>query len=172
MFHYDTCCVRWCTLCINQRYKEAFQKNLHHPEAGARLKQSQTIDHQNWQAIIKLAAYWNRRSRRCGYAFEAITLGGINLFTGATSSGRRSTLHTEKEHNLSHRYKNEILKKKEVVIFIIKIDTLIKIFIGNGGVYYCVRVYYIHIFGHCLQQKSTRFLKPNSCISNIPSIFC
>ena len=80
--------------------------------------------------------------------------------------------HTEKEHNLSHRYKNEILKKKEVVIFIIKIDTLIKILIGNGGVYYCERVYYIHIFGHCLQQKSTRFLKPNSCISNIPSIFC
>ena len=59
MFHYGTCCVRWCTLCINQRYKEAFQKNLRHPEEGARLKLSQTIDMttrtgkllSNWQPI-------------------------------------------------------------------------------------------------------------------------
>lgn len=72
------------------KYKEAFQKNQLQLEAGTRLKHSQTLDHQNWQAIIKVAAYRNRRSRRCRYAFEAITMDGINLFTEGASSGRQS----------------------------------------------------------------------------------
>lgn len=71
------------------KYKEAFQKNQLQLEAGTRLKHSQTLDHQNWQAIIKVVAYRNRRSRRCRYAVEAITMDGINLFTGA-SSGRQT----------------------------------------------------------------------------------
>lgn len=37
-----------------------------------------------------MAAYRNRRSRRCGYGFEAINLEGTRLFTGASSNGRQS----------------------------------------------------------------------------------
>ena len=97
-------------------YKEAFQKNLHQPEAGARLKQSQTIDHQNWQAIIKVAAYGNRRSRRCGYAFEAITWGGINLFTGAASSGRWSILLANQEVVLEAMIKAKEAGLRRIII--------------------------------------------------------
>lgn len=72
------------------KYNEAFQKNQLQPEVGTRLKHSQTLDHQNWQAIIKVATYRNRRSKRCRYAFEAITMDGINLFIEGASSGRQS----------------------------------------------------------------------------------
>ena len=53
-------------------------------------KQTQFIPHQNWQVLIKVAAYRNRKSRRCGFAFETIKLSGGTLFKGGANSGRKS----------------------------------------------------------------------------------
>ena len=46
--------------------------------------------HQSWQLIIKLAAHKNRKTKRCGYAFEAIKLDGDILFIGGANSGRKT----------------------------------------------------------------------------------
>ena len=37
-----------------------------------------------------MAAHRNRRSKRCGFAFEAIKLNGDTLFKGGANSGRHS----------------------------------------------------------------------------------
>ena len=53
-------------------------------------KQTQIIPHQNWQVLIKMAAYKNRKSRIYGFAFKAIKLNGGTLFKGGANSGRKS----------------------------------------------------------------------------------
>ena len=44
-----------------------------------------------------MAAYKNRRNKRCGYAFEARNREGVLLFRGGSSSGRLSTHLTMQE---------------------------------------------------------------------------
>ena len=43
---------------------------------------------QNWQVLIEVAASRNRRTKRCGFAFEARRMDGALLFRGGTSCGR------------------------------------------------------------------------------------
>ncbi|KAL0003126.1 hypothetical protein SO802_016907 [Lithocarpus litseifolius] len=70
--------------------KEAFKDSVLNPRPGI-VKQRQTSTQQHhWQTIIKVAAYRHRRTRRYGYAFEAIDLEGTRLFIGASTSGRQS----------------------------------------------------------------------------------
>ncbi|KAK9997098.1 hypothetical protein SO802_021784, partial [Lithocarpus litseifolius] len=75
------------------RYKEAFKDSVLIPRPGI-VKQPQTSTQHHWQTIIKVAAYGHRRTRRYGYAFEAIDLEGTRLFIGASSSGRQSVVLT------------------------------------------------------------------------------
>ena len=71
------------------RYREAFQKNQEQ-KINTSQKQLQSVSNQNWQVLIKVAAHRNRRSKRCGFAFEAIKLNGGTLFKGGANSGRHS----------------------------------------------------------------------------------
>ena len=71
------------------RYQEAFQQTKEQ-ESNTRQNHFQPVTNQNWQILIKVAAYRNRKSKRCGYAFEGIKLDGSTLFTGGASSGRQT----------------------------------------------------------------------------------
>ena len=80
--------------------------------------------------------------------------------------------HTEEGHNLCHRYKSEILKKKNGSSYIHNKSWHSNYNFLLEMVEYILMKGCITFTSLVIQQKSTRFLKPNSCISNIPSIFC
>ena len=73
------------------RYREAFQS-----QQGQRQrykpKPSISILTQSWQVLIKVAVARNRRTKRCGFAFEARRMDGALLFRGGASCGK-PTLH-------------------------------------------------------------------------------
>ena len=49
-----------------------------------------TIARTEAKTEIKVAASRNRRTKRCGYAFEARKMDGTLLFRGGASSGRQT----------------------------------------------------------------------------------
>ena len=57
-------------------------------EANIQAKASITMLTQNWQVLIKVATSRNRRTTRCGFAFEARRMDGALLFRGGVSCGR------------------------------------------------------------------------------------
>ena len=50
----------------------------------------QNLTQPNWQVILKVAAYKNKRSKKCGFAFEALNQEGVNLFSGGSSCGKKN----------------------------------------------------------------------------------
>ena len=75
----------------SQRYRDAFQQS-HEQRQSQKPKPKITILNQSWQILFKVAASRNRRTKRCGYAFEARKMDGMLLFRGGASSGRQTQL--------------------------------------------------------------------------------
>uniref|UniRef100_A0A7N2MCL4 RNase H type-1 domain-containing protein n=1 Tax=Quercus lobata TaxID=97700 RepID=A0A7N2MCL4_QUELO len=50
----------------------------------------QNLTKPNWQVILKVAAFKNKRSKKCGFAFEALNQEGVNLFSGGSSCGKKN----------------------------------------------------------------------------------
>ena len=69
------------------RYQEAFNQSQVH-KIRSNPKQTQSIPHQSWQILIKVAADRNRKAGRYGFAFKATTLDVSTLFKGEANSGR------------------------------------------------------------------------------------
>ena len=49
----------------------------------------QNLTNPNWQVILKVAAFKNKRSKKCGFAFEALNQEGVNLFSRGSSCGKK-----------------------------------------------------------------------------------
>ena len=73
------------------RYQEAFQTKQEQETEAIQQQQPHIVSsNQEWQIILKVAAHKNRRSKRSGYAYEAKTLDGNELFSGGASYGRKN----------------------------------------------------------------------------------
>lgn len=70
------------------RYQEAYQQN-EAPQQKPSRNNHQYLTNQNLHIIIRLAAHRSRKTRRSGFAYEALNLDGCVLFTGGASSGRK-----------------------------------------------------------------------------------
>ena len=91
------------------RYQDAFkdsQIQVRKPNQQNR----QRIPNHEWQIIIKVAAYKNRRSRKSGYAYEAKSMEGRVLFTGGVNKGRKPPYLV-----LQEAVGEAIIKAKELV---------------------------------------------------------
>ena len=66
----------------SQRYRDAFQQSHEQRQSHQKPKPKIPILNQSWQILIKVAASRNRRTKRCGYAFEARKMDGTLLFRG------------------------------------------------------------------------------------------
>lgn len=93
------------------RYQEASQENQKQ-DHNSRHQPSQLLTHHDWKILIKLAAYKNRRSKRSGYAYEAIKLDGRTLLKGGASCGRK--LYYLAVHWVQDALVEAILKAKEL----------------------------------------------------------
>ena len=72
------------------RYQEAFQTKQEQETEAIQQQPHIVPSNQEWQIILKVAAHKNRRSKRSGYAYEAKTLDGNELFFGGASCGRKN----------------------------------------------------------------------------------
>lgn len=70
------------------RYQEAFQTQQ--VQKTETTQQPIFPSNQEWQLILKVTAYKYRSSKRSGYAYEAKTLDGNELFSGGASCGRKT----------------------------------------------------------------------------------
>ena len=50
----------------------------------------QNLTNPYWQVILKVAAFKNKRSKKCGFAFEALNQEGVNLFSRGSSCGKKN----------------------------------------------------------------------------------
>ncbi|KAL0007790.1 hypothetical protein SO802_009292 [Lithocarpus litseifolius] len=69
------------------RYREAFRSQQSQRQRN-KPKPSISILTQSWQVLIKEAAARNRRTKRCGFAFEARRMDGATLLRGGASCGK------------------------------------------------------------------------------------
>ena len=83
------CMYLWFLYIQSFPYQEAL-KNNQVQKSNCRQQPQQRFTNQEWQLVIKVAAFTNRKTKRSGYAFEAITVAGRNLFTGGASCGEKS----------------------------------------------------------------------------------
>uniref|UniRef100_A0A7N2RCR5 Uncharacterized protein n=1 Tax=Quercus lobata TaxID=97700 RepID=A0A7N2RCR5_QUELO len=49
----------------------------------------QNFTNQNWQVLLKVAAFKSKRSKRSGFAYEALNQ-GVNIFSGGSSCGKKN----------------------------------------------------------------------------------
>ena len=68
-----------------------------------------------------MTAYRNRKSKRCGYAFEAIKLDGSILFIGGVSSGRQTQCLIPQEALVEAMIKAKDLGFSKIIIMSNKI---------------------------------------------------
>ncbi|KAL0001694.1 hypothetical protein SO802_015475 [Lithocarpus litseifolius] len=56
---------------------------------STRQQQGKTFTNYNWNIILKVVAYKNKKTKKSGAAFEALTMDGVSIFLGGNSCGRK-----------------------------------------------------------------------------------
>ena len=69
------------------RYQQVFSLERVH-NTSTRQQQGKTFTNHNWNIILKVAAYKNKKSKKSGAAFEAWNVDGVSIFSGGNSCGR------------------------------------------------------------------------------------
>ncbi|KAL0006201.1 hypothetical protein SO802_013762 [Lithocarpus litseifolius] len=70
------------------RYHQAFSMERVQ-NTSTRQQQGKTFTNYNWNIILKVAAYKNKKTKKSGAAFEALTMDGVSIFSGGNSCGRK-----------------------------------------------------------------------------------
>ncbi|XP_075645730.1 uncharacterized protein LOC142616855 [Castanea sativa] len=78
------------------KYRDAFQAEQKQQHSDTQHFQ-QRLTNQGWQIVIKVPTYRNRKTRRCGYAFEVKTVEGAVILRGGESKGKNSLHLTIRE---------------------------------------------------------------------------
>ena len=70
------------------RYQEAFSTDRQQ-SISPRHQHVQKFTNQNWQIILKVAAFKNDKTKRSGFAYQALNQEGVNIFSGGSSCGKK-----------------------------------------------------------------------------------
>ena len=70
----------------------------------------------DWQLTIKLAGYRNRRTKRCGYAYEAKDIAETTIFVGCRSIGARTHLMAIQEAMVKALFKAKELGFQSIIV--------------------------------------------------------
>ena len=68
------------------KYQDAFSKT-HSSNWEPKRCNKKEVDNREWQLLIKIGTHRKRKSKRIGYAFEAINKEGIKIIMGCNSNG-------------------------------------------------------------------------------------
>lgn len=79
------------------RYKDVFSSCSNPPQSRANQARPQQCFQGPWQLLIKVAGVRKKRTRRCGFAYEAINLQGTVLFHSVSTCASSSTFSAIQE---------------------------------------------------------------------------
>ena len=70
------------------RYQQVFSMERVQ-NTSTRQREGKIFTNHNWDIILKVAAYKNKKSKKSGAAFEALNMEGVSIFSSGNSCGRK-----------------------------------------------------------------------------------